>query len=241
MISSFREETAFWNINTSDAPAFYFPDGTFVSYAALADDINVFSEGVDWALGPVGIQCNGKYGQYVAYLAALNAGCPVLLLGEKQTADTTGLSLSCIYSAATDEMVRLDGGTSVWHRDLAVLLSTSGSTGSSKWVRLSRQSIGWNAASIAAYLTFGPDDRAPMALPFQYSYGMSVVNSHLAVGAAIVLIEGSVMGRSFWETFDPCGCTSLAGVPHSFALMEKAGIRTEHLAKLRNMTQAGAY
>lgn len=235
---SFRKAD-FWRIARTESPAFFRPDGTFVSYRQLGEDVEAFSERIAPMPGPIGIQCNGDYRQYVAYLAALNSRCPVLLMAEDQSADKTGLSLMYLYSPATDELVHFDGGAPAWHPDLAVLLSTSGSTGAAKWVRLSFQNIGSNAASIAEYLSLGSDDRAPIALPFQYSYGMSIVNSHLAVGAAIVLTEGSVMDARFWNIFEQCGCTSLAGVPHSFELMEKARIRTEQLTRLRYMTQAG--
>lgn len=229
----------FWIIRKSDSPAFFLPDGSSISYRELGEDVDAFSRKLAAERGLIGIQCDGHYRQYVAYLAALNAGCPVLLLGENQTAPSTHLSLSYLYAPATDDLTRFDTEKPSWHPDLAVLLSTSGSTGSAKWVRLSHRNIASNAASIAEYLALRPDDRAPMALPFQYSYGMSIINSHLAVGAAIVLTEGSVMDARFWEAFDRCGCTSLAGVPHSFDLMEKAQIRTAHLGRLRYMTQAG--
>lgn len=111
------------------------------------------------------------------------------------------------------------------HDDLALLLSTLGSTGATKWVRLSYCNIAANAASIADYPALSSDDRAPMALPFLYSYGMSVVNSHLAAGATIVLTEGSVTDPAFWQTFEQTACTSLAGVPHSFDLMDQARVR----------------
>ncbi|MCT8329199.1 AMP-binding protein [Albidovulum sediminis] len=210
-----------------------------LSYRELGEDVEAFASRIAGEPGPIGIRCSGHYRQYVAYLAALNASCPVLLMGQDQDAETTGLSLAHLYSPATDELVRLGAAATDWHPDLAVLLSTSGSTGSAKWVRLSYRNLASNAASIAEYLALGPQDRAPMALPFQYSYGMSVVNSHLAVCAAIVLTEGSVVDAGFWEIFERCGCTSLAGVPHSFELMEKARIRTDHLGSLRYMTQAG--
>lgn len=66
-----------------------------------------------------------------------------------------------------------------------------------------------------------------------------------AAGASIVLTEGSVTEPGFWRTFEQTGCTSLAGVPNSFDLMDQARIRTDHLQALRYMTQAvssfGAY
>lgn len=229
----------FWRLRGSGAPAFIRPDGSSISYQDLLRDVQAFSDRISRKPDLIGLRCDGHYRQYVAYLAALNSGCPVLLMGENQTANSTGLSLGYLYAPATDELLSLDAGVAAWHPDLAVLLSTSGSTGSAKWVRLSFRNIAANAAAIAEYLSLGPEDRAPMALPFQYSYGMSIVNSHLAVGAALVLTEGSVVDPEFWATFERCGCTSLAGVPHSFELMEKARTRTDHLSRLRYVTQAG--
>lgn len=177
----------FWAIESSDRPAFIYPDGTFVICGQLAEDIAAFSRRIGQRRGLIGILCDGHYRQYVSYLAALNAGCPVLLMGEGQTAEGTGLSLAYLYAAATDTLTRFDGAVESWHPDLAVLLPTSGSTGSAKWVRPSFRNIAANAASIATYLSLGPDDRTPMALPFLYSYGISIVNSHLAVGASVAL------------------------------------------------------
>lgn len=229
----------FFDIVRSDRPAFILSDGTAINYASLSDDIEAFLPRLDHGPGLIGIQCDGDYRQYVAYLAALRSKSPVLLLGPDQSAEQTGLSLSYLYTPVADTLAHLPDGAKTWHPDLAVLLSTSGTTGEAKWVKLSFRNVQSNAASIAEYLTLSSEDRAPMALPFQYSYGMSVVNSHLAVGAALVLCEGSVVDAAFWETFERTGCTSLAGVPHSFELMEQAKIRTDSLGSLRYMTQAG--
>lgn len=232
---------AFWKISGSEKPAFVFPNGKIISYEELAALIDIFALDIREKPGPIGILCDGSYHQYVAYLGALNAGCPVLLLQSGSEPKKISVSLRYLYDPATQELSTLSGSgnTSTWHPELAVLLSTSGSTGSSKWVRLSKTNIAANASSIAQYLSLGSDDRAPMALPFQYSYGMSVLNSHLAVGAAVVLTEGSVVDPKFWISFERTECTSLAGVPHSFELMEQARISTGHLDRLRYMTQAG--
>ena len=70
------------------------------------------------------------------------------------------------------------------HPDLAMLASTSGSTGSPKLVRLSRENLLSNAVAIGDYLNLGAADRAITTLPLHYCYGLSVVNSHLAAGAS---------------------------------------------------------
>ena len=107
-------------------------------------------------------------------------------------------------------MVRAAGGEAVLdvrreetrhelHPELALLLSTSGSTGSPKLVRLSGESVQANAAAIAQYLHLRPTDTAATTLPLSYCYGMSVVNSHLLVGASLVLTDLSVVDPCFWE------------------------------------------
>ncbi len=213
--------------------------GQQISYRQLQDEVTAFAARLGQNPGPIALLCDGSYHQYVAYLAALNAGCPVLLMGADQTPASCGLTLRFAYDAKTDVLDTISDAPLQWHPDLAVLLSTSGSTGAAKWVRLSYANLGANAGSIASYLTLTEQDRAPMALPFQYSYGMSVLNSHLAVGASVVLTDGSVVDQAFWQTFEATQCTSFAGVPHSFELMEQAQVPTGHLAALRYMTQAG--
>ncbi len=221
---------SFWNIAASDRPAFINHDESIISYERLGRDVAAFAARLAQAPGLIGIYCDGHYRQYVAYLAALNARCPVVLMQPGQRPDRTGLSLSYLYSPSGDGLSALEpDAPPAWHPDLAVLLSTSGSTGAAKWVRLSAANIEANARSIALYLALTGQDCAPMALPFQYSYGMSIVNSHLSVGASLVLTDGSVVDGCFWDMFERAGCTSLAGVPHSFELMELAGIRTDRL------------
>ena len=122
---------------------------------------------------------------------------------------------------------------------LAVLLSTSGTTGSPKLVRLSAANIDANAASIADYLAITPDDRAITSLPCHYSYGLSVLNSHLLAGAGIILTDASVSTPEFRATFETHRATSMAGVPYVYELLESSGFRERPHPHLRTLTQAG--
>jgi hypothetical protein len=125
------------------------------------------------------------------------------------------------------------------HPELALLLSTSGSTGSPKLVRLAATALDANARSIAAYLGLGAADRAVTSLPLSYSYGLSVLNSHLAVGASVVLTELSVADPAFRDLIKMRGVTGLAGVPHSYELMERSGLLANLPASVTTLTQAG--
>ncbi len=123
--------------------------------------------------------------------------------------------------------------------DLAVLLSTSGSTGSSKLVKLSHTNILSNAHSIKEYLGLTQSERAITTLPFSYSYGLSVLHSHLVTGASIITTTAGLVTREFWQSFKEHNATSLAGVPYSYQMMHKLGVFRRPPASLRYATQAG--
>jgi long-chain acyl-CoA synthetase len=127
------------------------------------------------------------------------------------------------------------------YSELAILLSTSGSTGSPKLVRLSYADLAVNAQSICQYL--GIDDReCPItSLPMPYSYGLSVINSHLLKGATLLLTNRSVVERQFWDLFRQHGASSLAGVPYTFEILLRTGLLKKTLPSLRTLTQAGGH
>lgn len=125
------------------------------------------------------------------------------------------------------------------HPDLALLLSTSGSTGSPKLVRLSAANLLANAESIAEYLGISDTDCAATTLPMSYCYGLSVIHSHLLRGAALILTDLSVIDDAFWALFGRHQGTSFAGVPYTFDLLDRIGFDTMSLPHLRYITQAG--
>ncbi|WP_374156990.1 AMP-binding protein [Mycobacterium sp. G7A2] len=125
------------------------------------------------------------------------------------------------------------------HPDLVLLLSTSGSTGSPKLVRLSAHNVLANARAIAEYLELRDTDRAATTLPMSYCYGLSVIHSHLLVGAGLILTDTSVVDDEFWELFRRHRGTSLAGVPYTFDLLDRVGFADMDLPDLRYLTQAG--
>lgn len=123
--------------------------------------------------------------------------------------------------------------------ELALLLSTSGSTGSPKLVRLSCNNLQANASAIAQYLGLTPSERALTLLPPHYSYGLSVINSHLHAGASLALREVSVLSPTFAETIRAQRVTSLAGVPTIYQMLWRTGFSKQDFPSLRTLTQAG--
>jgi acyl-coenzyme A synthetase/AMP-(fatty) acid ligase len=125
------------------------------------------------------------------------------------------------------------------HPDCGLLLSTSGTTGSPKLVRLSYRALAHNARAIAEYLELTPSDRAITTLPLSYSFGMSILNSHLAVGGSLALTRNSPVTRDFWSIARASEITSLSGVPSTFEMLRRMGIEKQGLRRLRMLTQAG--
>jgi acyl-coenzyme A synthetase/AMP-(fatty) acid ligase len=72
-----------------------------------------------------------------------------------------------------------------------------------------------------------------------YSYGLSVINSHLHAGATIVFTEDGVLRREFWDAVDRYACTSFAGVPYTYQILLQTGLLNKKGPSLKVLTQAG--
>lgn len=123
--------------------------------------------------------------------------------------------------------------------DLALLLTTSGSTGSPKLVRQSYTNICSNANAIAQYLEISGTDRPITTLPMSYTYGLSIINSHLLCGAAIILTEKTMLSKEFWSLMKECEATTFGGVPYSYEILKKLRFERMNLPSIKTMTQAG--
>jgi acyl-CoA synthetase (AMP-forming)/AMP-acid ligase II len=211
-----------------------------LSYDQLAESVAVAAQEVGGPRRLVLLETRNDLATLVRYLAAMSGGHVVMPV-------PAGRHHTAIMQTYEPDVVIDDNGIHHRHRggrhrphdDLALLLSTSGSTGSPKLVRLSRTNLVSNAAAIAEYLGIRESDRAATTLPMSYCYGVSVVHSHLLRGAGLVLSDHSVVDDEFWELFCRHRGTALAGVPYTFELLERLGAATLDLPHLRYVTQAG--
>jgi acyl-CoA synthetase (AMP-forming)/AMP-acid ligase II len=125
--------------------------------------------------------------------------------------------------------------------DLAMLLYTSGTTGHPKAVMLLHRNISANVSAIIGYLGLTREDRVLSVLPFNYSYGSSVLHTHLAVGATVVLEKNMVFPHAMAETMEREQITGFQGVPSTFALLlSRVDLARFRLQSLRYIAQAGA-
>ena len=123
--------------------------------------------------------------------------------------------------------------------DLALLLTTSGSTGSPKFVRQSYDNIRANTTSIVEYLRLDSSERPITTLPMNYTYGLSIINTHVWVGATILLTNKGLMQKEFWNFFKEQKATSFGGVPYTYEMLDRLRFFRMDLPSLRTMTQAG--
>lgn len=234
-------------VTHGDLPALVFADGTSLSYADLAARVAVRASELGATRKLVFWAAETTADAIVTYLAALQAGHPILPLppcdaanAERQQALVDGYRPDLRVAGGAIEWLGDDRvAPDACHPDLALLLSTSGSTGTAKLVRLSAGNIAANAASIAEYLQLTARDRSALVLPLHYSYGLSVLHAHLSVGASLYFPGGSILAPGFIDGIVRAGCTNLSGVPHSFEMLEQIGFRDASLPALRFMTVAG--
>lgn len=125
------------------------------------------------------------------------------------------------------------------HPDLALLMATSGSTGSPKLVKLTLRNLIENATSITQYLNISTSEIAITSLPFNYSFGLSIINSHLLAGASIVLTDRSLLDSGFWKLINDHKVTSLSGVPYTYEMLLKLRLERLKMPSVKTLTQAG--
>lgn len=205
--------------------------------------------------------CRNETGSVAGYVAFLNHGIvPVLLNSHLESGLLENLleayCPSYIWApndqigqfANTDVVYEVFGYSLLKTRyevayplndQLCLLLTTSGSTGSPKFVRQSYANVKSNAESIARYLELDETERPITTLPMNYTYGLSIINSHLLVGATLLVTDKGLMQKEFWNFFRKQKATSFGGVPYTYEMLERLRFFRMDLPTLRYSTQAG--
>ncbi len=239
--------SALFDLDRTPAAPALVAAGEVVTYGVLADLVARRQDQLGTTRRLVVLEAAPEIDFVATYLACLGGGHPVLLAPPGAIGTRSWSEL--VERFDPDVVVRRDSGWTLeerrpgsrheLHPDLCLLLSTSGSTGSPRLVRLSHENVTSNAAAIADLLGLRPEDRATTSLPLHYCYGLSQLHSHLEVGASVWLTELSVADPDFFPELERAGATSVAGVPHTFDLLEQRGIPERLPPRLRYLTVAG--
>lgn len=249
-----------WDFNRfADQTAVVCDDGKTFSYNELEQKGKALAEAVGGRCLVFNL-CSNTFGSLLGYTAFLNNRIVPLMLDEHLDSELLDRFLAeyrpdylwVPEQKAPDfdgQTVYTDDGYALVRRadehafplydELALLLTTSGSTGSPKFVRQSYKNIAANTASIVEYLKLDSTERPITTLPMNYTYGLSILNTHLAVGATILMTRKTLMQREFWTFFTEQKATSFGGVPYTYEILDKLMFFRRKLPDLRTMTQAG--
>lgn len=242
-----------------DSPAVISDQGDALSYRSLATLANGISRHLSYRAVVI-LGCENGIPSLAAYLACLRTRAVPLLVDagtspevlrnllEAYRPEFVWLQVSQAAAIDGQEIMRLEEYVLIstspvtrtpLHPDLALLLTTSGSTGSPMLVRLSYGNIESNAVAIAEYLGITQADRPITSLPMNYTFGLSIINSHLQCGCTIIVSKNSVLDKGFWSAVRTHGATTFSGVPYTFEMLRKLGLDRLPLSTIQTLTQAG--
>lgn len=200
--------------------------------------------------------CKNNHHSVAWYLACLEAGTPVALFSaqldpslrselislykpEWIVADETFNHENYRVTAHDGVLQCVTPSEAPLHPQLALFLSTSGSTGSPKLVRLTRENVVRNAASIREALGIETSHFPVAHLPLHYSYGLSILNSHLLAGTRILLTDLGLMSAGFWDAVRQNQANSFSGVPYTYQMLRRLDLDKVNAPSLVTFTQAG--
>lgn len=204
--------------------------------------------------------CENTIGSFVGYVGLMNANIPTVLLDGSKDMEIiisliehyepqylwmpsnryAELHMGIPVAEYQDyKLVELGKQSFEIHNDVLLCLTTSGTTGSPKLVKLTERNLKSNAEAIAEYLKITSAERAITSLPMYYSFGMSVINSHLIEGATILLTDKAVIQREFLTFLKEGKATSIAGVPYTYEMLRRLRFMRMDLPELKTMIQAG--
>lgn len=175
------------------------------------------------------IQVENKASDALEVMAMLASERIVPLIVNKKTDEALMSHLQNMYGSV---------GTAI-HPHLSHLIPTSGSTGSPKLVRHCYDNIEAAALNISTFFELKETDRPLMVLPLYYTMGLSMLFSHLLVGATVLLTGRNMTDPVFWKFLKEEKATSFTGVPYSFQILDMMRFYRMDLPELELLTQGG--
>ena len=233
------------------------------SYKKIKQEINTFSKIINKKRRLCFILCQNDISTIIAYLSFLSSGSVVALI-DKNIKNNSLQNLINIYEPdyifglnekykfifknykninSTKKYIlrriKTKKTKSKFHKDLCLLISTSGTTGSPKFVKLSYSNLESNTTSITKFLNIKSNDITITTLPLSYVYGLSILNTHLYSGWKIILNNSSVIHPDFWKKLNYFKVTNFGGVPYLYKLILKLKYLYKSYPNLKYLTIAG--
>ena len=232
-------------------------DGMQVTYG----DILQFSHGLRQVISErtlVFVLCSNCVGAAMGYLGSLTNHIVPLMLGASmdkelleglielyhpryiwKPLDLVSEQEEILFDQYGYGLIETGLDTYQMYEDLSLMLTTSGSTGSPKLVRHSYKNLEAQARNISAFFGLDETERPMLDLPINYTYGLSVLNSHLYAGSTVLLTSLNVLDPGYWEFFNKNEATSITNVPYYYEILKKLRFFRMNLPSLRTLSQGG--
>ena len=149
------------------------------------------------------------------------------------------ISGEAIFSSLGYVLIKTDNQRYPFNDRLQLLMTTSGSTGSPKLVRYKKGNLEANAKNVAIAFGWSEQERAICDLGMQYTMGLNVINTHLYVGATVLLTTHNLMSPDFWDYIKRERGTNFTGVPFSYDIFARLHFERMDLPDLYTLAEGG--
>lgn len=250
----------FLNLNKHSATDIALKDneGVCLTYGSLVNNINKFYPHIK-RRSVAFILCKNTVGSMLGYLSFIEHEVVPLVLSSKvdlelldalmatytpaylwvPVEDKNKFSYQSIYEQYG--YLLLDTGYETYpiSEKLQLLMTTSGSTGSPKLVRYKKGNLEANAKNVAAAFGWTNSERPICDLGMQYTMGLNVINTHLYVGATVLLTTYNLFSCEFWDYIKKEKATNFTGVPFSYDIFARLHFDNMELPYLTTLSQGG--
>ena len=175
----------------------------------------------------------------------------VKIVRNKQDLSTVALFVGCVNRGVVPLMLPDTMAPELFERlrstyegkptdsELALLLTTSGSTGSPKLVRIGRAALAADNKMSEVLFELDSSTRMTMILPICYAWGLSVVCSVLEAGGTLVMTRKTVMDPELADVMRDARATHVAGVPYMYEALDRFRFFDGNFPSLRALLVSG--
>lgn len=233
-------------------------EGNSITYGELAEKMVMVGKMVE-PRSIIFILCKNTVGAMIGYLGFIENEAIPLNLSSKidgtllrslmktytpaylwvPSEDAENIGFEIITSSYGYTLLKTKNEVYPVHDKLQFLMTTSGSTGSPKLVRYKKGNLEANAKNVAIAFGWSAKERPVCDLGMQYTMGLNVINTHLYVGATILLTTYNLLSGEFWNYLKDERATNFTGVPFSYDIFYKLRFERMDLPFLSTLSEGG--
>ncbi|MBI1849660.1 MAG: acyl--CoA ligase [Planctomycetes bacterium] len=172
------------------------------------------------------------------------AALPRVVFTDKAPLDSPASTFSSMSIHALDEIDATESedpaSPQATESDVAMIVYTSGTTGTPKGVQLSHENLSSNLHAANERMPLGSDDSILVVVPLHFIHGRMQLLMHTWIGGTMAFSTDFRFPRQVVRDIVEHHVSGFSGVPYHFvALMERGGLRDTPLPDLRYVLVTG--